>query len=405
MIWETTRLAIQAIFRNAMRSFLTVLGVIIGVAAVIALVTIGQGTTILVTSEVSRLGSNLLMVMPGQAEQGPASSGGAAAAASFTLKDVDAIANQVPGALAAAPYVSRSMTVTFGSEHHNSGIVGTDNRFFIARDWALESGRDFYESELQAGSAACIVGETIRETFFGQGDPAGEIIRLGQISCRIIGVLESKGGSTFGTDQDDIVILPVRTFQRRIAGNADINLIYVAVREEFETDKITRDIQLLMRERRQIAEGEEDDFNVFDMEQVASMLSTVTNVLTGLLGAVAAVSLLVGGIGIMNIMLVSVTERTKEIGIRLAVGAVQSQVLMQFLVEAILLSLIGGVIGIGVGLALAAIAGQLLGVPFVIDPLVIFGAFAFSAIIGVIFGYFPARRAARLNPIEALRHE
>lgn len=404
MIWETTRLAIQAIFRNAMRSFLTVLGVIIGVAAVIALVTIGQGTTILVTSEVSRLGSNLLMVMPGQSDQGPASGGGAAAA-SFTLKDVNAISNQVPGALAVAPYVSRSMTITFGSEHHKSGVVGTDNRFFTARDWNLESGRNFYESELQAGSAACIVGETIREIFFGHGDPAGETIRLGQISCRIVGVLESKGGSTFGADQDDIVIFPVRTFQRRIAGNADINLIYVAVREGFETDKITRDIQLLMRERRQIAEGEEDDFNVFDMEQVASMLSTVTGVLTGLLGAVAAVSLLVGGIGIMNIMLVSVTERTKEIGIRLAVGAVESQVLMQFLVEAILLSLIGGVIGIGVGLALAAIAGQLLGVPFVIDPLVILGAFAFSAIIGIIFGYFPAQRAARLNPIEALRHE
>jgi len=403
MIWETSKLAIQAIFRNALRSFLTVLGVVIGVAAVITMVTLGQGTTARVTSEVAQLGSNLLMILPGQSGGGPAAAG--ASAASFTLGDVNAVADQIPGVLTAAPYASRSMTIIFGAEHHTSAVIGTDNRYFIARDWPLATGRDFYESELQAGSAACIIGDTTRDIFFGAGDPVGETIRVGQISCRIIGVLVSRGSSSFGSDQDDTVIMPLRTFQRRIAGNADVNMIYVAVRDGFATAKVTRDVELLMRERRQISPGEDDNFNVFDMEQVASMLSTVTGVLTGLLAAVAGVSLLVGGIGIMNIMLVSVTERTKEIGIRLAIGALEGQVLMQFLVEAVVLSLFGGIIGIALGLGLAAFAGGFLDIPFVIDPIVIFGAFAFSAVIGVIFGYFPARRAARLNPIEALRHE
>ncbi|MCZ4345196.1 ABC transporter permease [Devosia neptuniae] len=403
MILETGRLAIQAIFRNALRSSLTVLGVVIGVAAVIAMVTLGQGTTARVATEVAQLGSNLLMVMPGQEAGGPASGGGSAA--SFTIRDVDAVADQIPGALTAAPFASRTMTLVFGAQNHSSAVTGTDNRYFIARDWPIEYGRDFYESELRAGSAACVIGDTTRSLFFGTGDPIGETIRVGQISCRIIGVLVSRGSSSFGSDQDDIVIMPLRTFQRRIAGNADVNMIYVAVREGFSTAKVIRDIELLMHERRQIATGEEDDFNVFDMEQVASMLSTVTGILTGLLAAVAGVSLLVGGIGIMNIMLVSVTERTKEIGIRLAIGASERQILMQFLVEAIVLSLFGGIIGIGLGLALAAIAGSFLDVPFIIDPLVVFGAFAFSAAIGVIFGYFPARQAARLNPIEALRRE
>lgn len=403
MILETGKLAIQAIFRNALRSSLTVLGVVIGVAAVIAMVTLGQGTTARVATEVAQLGSNLLMIMPGQAAGGPAS--GATSSASFTIRDVDAVAEQIPGALTAAPYASRSVTLVFGAKNYTSTVTGTDNRYFIARDWPVEQGRIFYESELQAGSAACIIGDTTSANFFGSGDPLGETIRVGQISCRIVGVLASRGSSSFGADQDDTVIMPLRTFQRRIAGNSDVNMIYVAVREGFSTEKVVGDIERLMRERRQIAAGAEDDFNVFDMEQVASMLSTVTGILTGLLAAVAGVSLLVGGIGIMNIMLVSVTERTKEIGIRLAVGASERQILMQFLVEAVVLSLFGGIIGIGLGLGLAAIAGSILEVPFVVDPLVVVGAFTFSAVIGVIFGYFPARQAARLNPIEALRRE
>lgn len=403
MILETGKLAIQAIFRNALRSSLTVLGVVIGVAAVIAMVTLGQGTTARVATEVAQLGSNLLMIMPGQAAGGPAS--GATSSASFTIRDVDAVAEQIPGALTAAPYASRSVTLVFGAKNYTSTVTGTDNRYFIARDWPVEQGRSFYESELQAGSAACIIGDTTSANFFGSGDPLGETIRVGQISCRIVGVLASRGSSSFGADQDDTVIMPLRTFQRRIAGNSDVNMIYVAVRDGFSTEKVVGDIERLMRERRQIAAGAEDDFNVFDMEQVASMLSTVTGILTGLLAAVAGVSLLVGGIGIMNIMLVSVTERTKEIGIRLAVGASERQILMQFLVEAVVLSLFGGIIGIGLGLGLAAIAGSILEVPFVVDPLVVVGAFTFSAVIGVIFGYFPARQAARLNPIEALRRE
>jgi len=231
------------------------------------------------------------------------------------------------------------------------------------------------------------------------------VIRIRNLSCGVIGVLESKGVSTFGTDQDDLILIPLRAFQRRIAGNQDIRAINVAVQSGVSTDKVQGDIERLMRERRHIAPGEEDDFSVFDMKEIASMLTGITSTLTGLLGAVAAVSLLVGGIGIMNIMLVSVTERTREIGIRLAIGALEGQVLMQFLVEAVVLSLFGGLIGIVFGLGFAAVAAQMLKVPFVLDPAIVLVAFLFSAAVGVVFGYFPARRAARLDPIEALRHE
>jgi putative ABC transport system permease protein len=233
----------------------------------------------------------------------------------------------------------------------------------------------------------------------------GEVIRLDKLSCRIIGLLRAKGVSSFGMDQDDLVLIPLRALQRRIAGNQDITAIYIAVQDGVGTEKVQRDIELLMRERRQISRGEDDDFNVLDMKEITSMLTGITGVLTGLLGAVAAVSLLVGGIGIMNIMLVSVTERTREIGIRLAIGALERQVLMQFLIEAVVLSLFGGLIGIAVGLGFAAVAVRFLQVPFVFDPTIVVVAFLFAALVGVVFGYFPARRAARLDPIEALRHE
>jgi len=403
MLVETVRLALGAVMRNAMRSFLTVLGVVIGVAAVIAMVTVGQGSTAQVQADVASLGSNLLMVRPGQSSMGGGST--AATAASLTLKDVAAIKTEIPGVIAVAPNSSQMMTAVVANENHATLVVGTDNEYLAARGLEIETGRDFYESELRSGAAACILGPTPRKELFGSGDPVGASLRLGQISCRVIGVLASKGASSFGTDQDDLVLMPIRAFNRRIAGKQDVGMIYVSVVDTVSPVTAKAALERLMRERRRVGPNEEDDFNVFDMAQISSMLTGITSVLTGLLSGVAGISLLVGGIGIMNIMLVSVTERTREIGIRLAVGATTRQVLTQFLVEAVVLSLLGGFIGIVLGLLLAYIGAQVLEVAFIPDPMIILLAFAFSAAVGVIFGYFPARRAARMDPIEALRHQ
>ena len=403
MFLETLKLAIRTISRNMLRSMLTVLGIVIGVGAVIVMVTLGQGTTAQVTSDVAKLGSGILMVRPGAAGMGPTSP--ASDTRAFTASDVEAIERQVQGVRVAAPTASRQMTAIYGNLNHTTGVTGTDNRYMVAREWAVAEGREFSDGELQTGGAVCILGNSTKTALFGDGDAIDADIRLKQISCRVVGILEEKGASSFGQDQDDAILMPIRTLQRRVVGNQDITMIYVAVADGYETAEVQAEVELLLRERRRVGTGERDNFNVLDMAEIASMLSSISGVLTGLLSAVAAISLLVGGIGIMNIMLVSVTERTREIGIRLAIGAQANQVLMQFLVEAVVLSLFGGILGIALGLGLAAIGSQLLSVPFVIDPTIVAIAFAFSALVGVAFRYFPARRAARLDPIEALRHE
>jgi putative ABC transport system permease protein len=401
MLYETVKLALQAIRRNALRSFLTVLGIVIGVGAVIAMVTIGNGTTAKVTADLSKLGSNLLFVSPGQFGPGRASSD----AKAFNARDIEAVKSQLTGVKAVAPVAQKSVTVVYGSENRITVVTGTDNDYFITQDWTLSAGRQFLEGELRGGRAACIIGETVREKLFGRADPIGRSIRVNNVSCEVIGLLVAKGQSSFGTDQDDIVVMPIRAFHRRMAGNTDISRILVSAKDNVDTSKVQADIERLLRERRNITPGKEDDFSVRDMKQIVQATAGTTAMLTGLLGAVAAVSLLVGGIGIMNIMLVSVTERTREIGIRLAIGALERQVLTQFLVEAVVLSLFGGLIGILIGFGLAGLATRGLQVPFIVDPTIVLVAFAFSALVGVVFGYFPARRAARLDPIEALRHE
>ncbi|WP_281978256.1 ABC transporter permease [Pseudorhizobium flavum] len=400
MFLETAKLALRAIRRNFLRSFLTVLGVVIGVAAVIAMVTIGNGTTAQVQAELTRLGTNTLFVRPGQWGPGRAST----EAKRFDDGDVEAIRNQISGLRAVAPVNRGSATIIAGGENRSSSVIGTTNDYLIAQDWDLASGRVFLPGE-ERGQAACLIGETVRRELFGTADPVGQTIRVSNIACPVVGLLASKGQSGLGDDQDDTVIMPLKLHQRRIGGTTTISSITLSAQDGVSTAMVQADVESLLRERRRIGIGRDDDFSVADMSQMAAAMTGTTTLLTGLLGAVAAVSLLVGGIGIMNIMLVSVTERTREIGIRLAIGALESQVLTQFLVEAVMLSVFGGVAGILTGLGLAYGVVGLLNVPFVTSPTIILVAFAFSAVIGVVFGYFPARRAAQMNPIDALRHE
>ncbi len=402
MFWETVRLALGSVRRNALRSFLTLLGIVIGVAAVIAMITIGSGTTEKVKQDISKLGSNLLVVNAIR----PARGGGV----SFDFqrleeRDLAALRSGLDDVTAVSSASQRQQRVVYGSQNMTVGVTGTDNDYFIARDWLVANGREFSESELRSGTPVCILGETVRREFFGAGDPLGELLRLGRMSCTVIGVLEAKGTTGFGQDQDNVVLVPVTTYQRRIAGNRNIDNIYVAAREGVPTAEVLEDIEGILRHTRRLGPGDEDNFSVRDMTQIADAMASTTTVMTGMLGALAGVSLLVGGIGIMNIMLVSVTERTREIGIRLAIGAHEKHILIQFLVEATVLSILGGLIGIVLGLALAGGATMALAIPFVPSIPVIALAVGFSALIGMVFGFFPALRGARLDPIDALRHE
>jgi len=401
MLWNAFMLAFREIRRNLMRSALTMLGIVIGVASVIIMVNLGNSATLQVSQQISSLGSNMLMVRSGQR----LGFGQRSAAPSFEMEDVNAIARDVRGIAAAAPSSAQSLVAIYGNRNWSTTVTGTNNSYFKVANWSLAKGREFSTSELQSGAAVCILGDTIRKELFGSLDPLGEKIRLNKISCQVIGLFEPKGQSVGGRDQDDLIIIPLRTFWRRVAGKREVQMIYVSAKDGISTNKVKRDLELIMRERRRISSTEDDDFNVRDMKEIAEALTGTTQVLTSLLGAVAAVSLLVGGIGIMNIMLVSVIERTREIGIRLAIGALEREVLLQFLVEAVVLSSLGGLIGIALAFATSLGLASLLNMPAVFDPGIMLLAFLFSAAVGVIFGFFPARKAARLDPIEALRYE
>ena len=403
MIWETFLLAFRAIRRNILRSSLTILGIVIGVAAVITMVTLGSGATAQVASQIGALGSNMLHVRPGQGFMGP---GGARSEAPlFKMGDADAIAHEISGVAAVAPFESQSTQAINGNENWSTSVTGSTADYLKVRNWPLTQGRTFTESEQHSGKAVCIIGSTVKKKLFGAQNPIGCSVRLDKLSVQVIGVLASKGASGFGMDEDDFLLIPFSTFQRRVAGSTDVGTILVSARDGFSTDKVKKDIEQLMRERRRVPSAKENNFHVDDMKEIMSTMTNTTRILTALLGAVAAVSLLVGGIGIMNIMLVSVTERTREIGIRLAIGALEREVLMQFLVEAVVLSLFGGLFGIILGLCAAAIGAFMMSMPFIFNPGIVAVAFLFSGAVGVVFGYFPARKAARLDPIEALRHE
>jgi putative ABC transport system permease protein len=402
MIWSTLLLAFRALRRNSLRSALTMLGIVIGVAAVIAIVTLGSGASQRVSAGVSSLGDRLLFVNPGTNLGGPQRG---VTVRQFTMRDVDTIQRDVSGVEAVSPTSNTPVTAVYGNNHWPVNVTGITKDYFSVRNAVVARGTEFNDGQYQSGRLVCIIGKTVREQLFGSSDPVGASIRIGITSCPVVGELESKGQSGFGQDQDNVILAPLRAVQSRLVGNEDVTSIGVSVAPWATNADVKAAIEALMRVRRNIGAQDSDNFRVMDLAEIAGVLADVTGVLTLFLAAIAAVSLLVGGIGIMNIMLVSVTERTREIGIRLAIGALESEVLAQFLVEAVILTTLGGSIGVALGLAGSFAASRALSFPFVLSPTVILGAFAFSALIGVVFGFMPARRAARLDPIDALRHE
>ena len=403
MLLNALLIAIKEIRRNILRSILTILGIVIGVASVIAMVMIGDGTTANVTANIEKLGSNMLNVRVGQEKRGAPRDDNSAKP--FKIEDITAIKNEVSNLKGVTAENSSMANVVFGNKSNSSLIVGTTSDYFIIKDWEVEQGRIFEEGELSSGKSVCILGTTVVKNLFGDENPIGATIRIKNFPCSVIGVLASKGASSFGRDQDEVVITPLKMYQRKIQGNLDVSSIIVSVMEEKYIEDAKEQIISLMQDRRAVKVGEADNFHIRDMKDILNTMTSTTKMLTYLLGSIAAISLLVGGIGIMNIMLVSVTERTREIGIRLAIGAMQSEVLLQFLIEAIVLSTLGGIIGIFLGLGVGYMVVGIFDLPYIINTQIILISFIFSTLIGVVFGYFPARKAARLNPIDALRYE
>ena len=396
-------IAIKEIKRNLLRSFLTILGIVIGVASVIAMVMIGDGTTANVKESISKLGTNMLTLRVGQERRGPPREDNSAKP--FTEGDINAIKNELQNIKAVAAENSSRMNIVYGNKSSTALVIGTNNDYFVIKDWETTEGRIFDENELNNGKSSCIVGTSVVKQLFADENPIGANIRLKNLSCNIIGILKSKGASAFGSDQDEIIIVPLRMFQQKIKGDKDVSSILISITDGSYINNAKIEITALMQERRNLRVDEPDNFHIRDMQEMLSTMTSTTKMLTYLLGSIAGISLLVGGIGIMNIMLVSVTERTREIGTRLAIGAMENEVLLQFLVEAIVLSTLGGIIGIVLGLGIGYVTVNIMDLPFILNHQIILISFIFSTLIGVFFGYFPARKAARLNPIDALRYE
>ena len=403
MFWNMLILALREIRRNLLRSGLTILGIVIGVGAVITMVTLGGGATERIKGDIGKLGFNLLIVVPGVERKG--GGGLIPGAEPFEMADVEAIRAQIPLVDSAAPVSVHPVLAVTGNRNWQTVAQGSDNAFFRTRSWPVKQGRQFTQNELRGGKAVCILGDTVRRELYGQADPIGQKMRLGRLSYEVVGILDAKGQSFTGEDQDDLVVLPLRTVQRRVSGNRKVSMIYVSAVNEVATTRLKDSLSLLMRERRRIQADADEDFSVRDLKEIAELIEQTTGVLTAFVSAIAAVSLLVGGIGIMNTTLVTVTERTREIGTRLAIGALEREVLFQFLIEAAVLSAFGGLVGIVLGLTSAAALAVWMEIPYTFDLTIVVGAFVFSALVGLVFGCFPAMKAARLNPIDALRHE
>lgn len=405
MIINAFILALRQIKRNFLRAFLTMLGVIIGVGAVIVMISLGNGTTQMISDRISSLGSNLLLVFPARA-MNPS---GANLRRNFSMQEaqnVQMLSQEYIEAL--APISQTSVMLQYQSQNTTTQAQGVDSAFFYVTQWDTSEGRGFEENEYRVGSNVCMIGESVRKNLFSQSNPLGQKIRLNNIVCECIGILESKGQGGMGNDQDDVILLPMKTFLRSVSGSNtlfSINRLMLRAKDGVDSDEVVQSLTRILRQVRNVRAGDRDSFEIMDTKQIAQTLTSTTKTLTVLLGLIAGVSLIVGGIGIMNIMLVSVTERTREIGTRMAIGALQSEVLMQFLIESITLSSLGGIIGIIWAFFASFALSKYMEIPFIFDIPTAFIAFLFSAFIGVLFGYLPARRASKLNPIDALRHE
>jgi putative ABC transport system permease protein len=404
----TLRIALRALSRNRLRSFLTTLGVIIGVAAVITMTAVGEGAKARISAAFASMGTNMLVISGGSTSLGGVR-GGSGTMPSLTWEDLTAIRRDVPSVRAAAAVLRSNASLVSETNNWSTSIQGTSHDYFEVRNWPMASGSTITQSDVDAGAKVIVLGQTVVDQLFGpHADVVGQVVRIRQVPFNVVGVAAKKGQSPMGQDYDDTAFVPQTTFAQKIQGGLGKYLqgsIFVSAKSDADTARAQSAISALLRERHQLRENEEDDFQIRNLAEIASAQEEGTRTMTTLLASVAAVSLLVGGIGIMNIMLVSVTERTREIGVRMALGAKPRHVLAQFLIEALVLSIAGGIIGIGLGVGLAMLLGERFGWPVLFQPEVILIAAGFSALVGIVFGLYPAKKASSLDPIEALRHE
>ena len=406
-LFASLRIALRGLMVNKMRSGLTMLGIIIGVGAVIAMIAVGSGAKKRIADQIASMGSNILIVLSGSSTSGGLRHG-TGTVPTLTVDDAKAILNEIQGVKSVAPHISGVAQVIYGNQNWSTLVYGTIPELLEIREWSLQSGRTLTQQDLDGATKVCLLGKTVVENLFGGIDPIGQIVRIKKVPFTVIGVLSPKGQSTFGTDQDDVIFVPLTTAQKRLFGMqfpGMVRVITVQAREPEVMKSVEDQITELLRQRHRIQPGQENDFSVRNLTEVASSAEESARVMSLLLGAIASISLIVGGIGIMNIMLVSVTERTREIGIRIAVGAKSRDILLQFLIESLVLSLVGGILGIGVGIGSTLILSRFTQWPVLFSIEAIGLAFLFSGSVGVFFGFYPARKASLLNPIEALRYE
>lgn len=401
---NTVKIAVKALKRNKFRSFLTMLGIIIGVASVIVMLAIGQGSKKSIQDQMSSMGTNLIFAMPGSEQRGGVRMGNSDAQ-SMTLEDVTAVEKECTAISAVSPEVRSSGQAVVGNQNWPTSIYGVNNKYLDIRKYTIATGRCFTEKDIQTYAKVCLVGQTVVENLFGKTDPIGQTIRFKSIPLLIIGVLGEKGENGMGQDQDDLIIAPYTTVQKRVLAITHIQGIYASAASEDQNDVAIEQITESLRRSHKLGENADDDFRVRSQAEMVKTFSSISDIMTMLLGAIAGISLLVGGIGIMNIMYVSVTERTREIGLRLSVGGRGSDILSQFLIESILLSVFGGIIGISLGILATNVTASLMNWPVVIMPMSVVMSFLVCSAIGIFFGWYPARKAAGLNPIDALRYE